>query len=874
MYVPTQTAIPSYGSSNYAPVKPLLALQDSPTPQPHYIRDALKELLDHKLGLEKETWKEIYNVGQMIDLFVQGKQLVRKDPVTGIYTALTPRKEDSSTMRASNEMQFYETNCITKACQSDPDIFVRPAKGTDEARAAARGGQVVCDHYGGRFYQPEYTQKDWRLAFRFGTAISRVRYDPGAAGIVVYRELAEQRTIQIGDGLGYCGTCQYEGDAPEFAPPIDADQMPAADGPPPQQMVPSCPECGSSAVMVTPPQSLQVPSVSQVQPVQMGDLVCDSLPLAGCKWDMSQTPENSSWFIYQQSQDMHAIRSILGNIRMPDSDDENFGLKILAALATSGQAISGHTWRNGQTAGELYREKRTITEAYFSPDDYGDIPVKGDEQTLGGQQLQAGTLDKTFPDGCVSVWLNNTILLGLYAENHRRLISSHPWFMKPLSGVGRGAGDMVEVQKRKNVTDSQILAYWRSSATPAYLYDQDLMEGDNVGYIGHPLTSTPVNTSRLAGDNRTIKDAIWQSQPAPVPGAFIQYSYQHLDNMMQIAAHITDFSGGLPGVNNETATGAQILDSNANAIWTPMLQLNGSARKRQMETVLYLYPKHFPMTRDFPLGGDYSQAQGIALQGADLDTELWLEVARNSEQPRSPYIRRANLKDYMLAIGGIQGVIALKQSDPQMFEETTKWWDLDFETGANDSEHVAQLCNKRINQLTQAMEQKALNPALLIKPEQIPPPKGIKDPMQMQAVQAQMAQQLAQEQQAAVMNVLIPPVSPLEPAQHEKALKLQNWLDTDSGQEAQPILRAAVEQLVMLHFQYAGNQGAAAAQQAGQTTLAGEAPKMAADFMSQTASKQQDQAHAGEMQDKKAVAEKEKAAAKPQPLAKKAKAKK
>ncbi len=859
MYIPAPTAIPAYEGQNFAPVKPLLSLQTDPKPMPNQVRDALKERLDHYLRLEKNTWKELWNVGQLIDLFCQGKQLVRRNPATGIYQALTPKREDESTMRASNIMKFYESNCITKDMQSNPDILVRAAKFTDPARAAARGGQVIYDHYREKFYQPEYTERDAMLAFRFGTSVTRIRYDPGAQGVIVYQELAQQKTLQIGDGYGYCGSCEYEGTASEF---MQQPEM-AVDEAPPEMGAPACPQCQSEAVQVIPPASGPVSSVNDVVPVQTGDLVCDLLPLPGCKWDLSHTPENSSWFVYQQSVDMHAIKSILGNIKMPDADDEDLGMKILAALATSGQAVSGRTrYEQGRKDGELYREKRTISEFYMSPSDYGDIEVKGDEQTLGGQPLTAGTLNKTFPDGCVSVWLNNSVLLGLYAENHRRIITSRPWFMRPMSGVGRGAADMVEVQKRLNVTDSQILAYWRSSATPAILYDQDLVQGDEVEYIGNPSTSIAVDTARMAGDNRTIRDSVHQFVPAPIPGGFQQYTYTHLNEMMQLAAHITDFSGGLPGVNNQTATGANILQSNSDAIWTPMLQLKAGARKRQGEIILDLYKKHFPMEREFALGGDYGHAQGIAVSGADLDIDLRLEVAKNSEIPRSPYIKQQNLNNFVLMAGGIEGVMMLKQQFPQLFEEFAQTWDLDFETSAGSAEHVAQICSKRINQLTDALQQNALDPILMITPDQIPMQAG-GDPMMMQQMQQQMAQQLQGLQQQAIQSVLMPPISELEPAQHEKALKLQDWLDTDLGQEAPPILRAAVEGLIKIHFQYGGDQQSAMALQAGQVQLAGQGPQMMAGMVSQEMSASQQH-------------ERDKEAAPPEkkPAAKKAPAKK
>jgi len=153
-------------------------------------------------------------------------------------------------------------------------------------------------------------------------------------------------------------------------------------------------------------------------------------------------------------------------------------------------------------------------------------------------------------------------------------------------------------------------------------------------------------------------------------------------------------------------------------------------------------------------------------------------------------------------------------------------------------------------------------------PEMLPPPEGVTDPVIARQMQAQMAQMLAQEQQQAVQASLIPPVSPLEPAQPEKAQHLAEWLDTDLGQEAPPILRAAVEQLIQLHFHNGQGQASAVALASGQVELAGKAPDMAVQQLTEGASKEKDQAHAADMQDRKASADVAKEKAKPKPAAK------
>jgi hypothetical protein len=76
-----------------APIRPILALKEanghrSPYSS-HYLADAIKAKYTEKIKENESTWKEMISVGQLIALFIEGKQILDWNPYAQAYT---PRK--------------------------------------------------------------------------------------------------------------------------------------------------------------------------------------------------------------------------------------------------------------------------------------------------------------------------------------------------------------------------------------------------------------------------------------------------------------------------------------------------------------------------------------------------------------------------------------------------------------------------------------------------------------------------------------------------------------------------------------------------------------------------------------------------------------
>lgn len=792
--------LPLRAGVNFAPLKPLLSLGEQ-RPQPHYVADALKERFQHFWGKESNVWRELITGGELVAHFVQGDQLLDRDPFTGGWLSIKPTRQDASTARALNYMQFYFTNCIVKWMQSTPDVIAKAARDTDQSVMAAKAADIITDHYEQQFFKPWFNVAEALQALCFGTYLERIRHDAGIKGVVGIREIIENRTLQIGEGAGYCGDCGAYGAAADFQAPQLVDPMgqPLGEGGEMPETGGICPQCGSDAVLIEPPAQDEIPSVVGQESVEMGDLVCESLLLPGCRWDLKTRAEWSSWFLYQQQVSMGAIRRMLGNVRIPGTGDEivDVGQQVIKALAYSGQAISGRayqTWRNQKSA-----ENPTLCEMWLSPEDYADIQLKGDEETIGGEPLPAGaSLADLFPDGLCAVGLNGFALtLGLYAERHSDHITSGVWHMKPLSGAGRGQTDIVEVQKRLNKLDSQTLAFMDAAATPGILHDKKLLSDDEAGYLASPRAHIPVDLSQLPEGVR-LSDAVMQMHPQSVPGQMVQYTQQFLATTFSTLSHVTDFSnGGISGQSNDTARAAMIADANANSVFGPLLAIKGETRQRVAEITVELYRKHFPLKRYFPLGGQYSQQPGLWLSGADLSHDIRFEVTRESELPQNSLNRQDRLINFFNAINQAfpnMGYVGALQAHPEIVADMSKLWNVNITAQGVDV--VAQICRKRLEQMRAGL------PSLMAMGGGQAPV----DPMT--------GQPLPSVDPQALIAFITPPVSPMEKDHPGKMNWWQVWLDTDEGQESPLELRMAAELMIQLHYEYAGFQlGAMAAQQ-------------------------------------------------------------
>jgi hypothetical protein len=745
---PTQSAY----AQNLAPLKPLLELKRGGRKPDSYIAKAVKERFDHKMRKDRDVWREIHNVGQLTNLMINGKQYLIRNPIDGSWGAL-PLKGANQDQRALNILNNIKTNLLGKWENSSPDIVIRPGRNLDTCVSAAKAADTVNNYYERQFYDHFFTQQEGLMGMTFGTYIDRYRYDADKCSMSVVQEIFETKDTQFGSGFGYCADCEH----------VDSDSRfkSAMGGTGPMARA-SCPECYSTAVEILDAPMGQLSSAVGKREQQHGDLACELLPLPACRWDLARRPEDSNWFIYNQEIPKGAVDRVLGNVLLPADDLlDDTGLATLRALQKQGAALAGYS-----AHGDI-RDKRdksdtvTFNEMWLSPDDYADINLIGNEETVDGPPLPKGKLIDVFPDGLCAVGLNGmSVVLALYPERHRNHIVSGAWFMQAQTGAGRGLADSVEIQKIFNTMNNQALQYMTSTYTPAIGYDQSIWSGSRVKYIGTPRTNIPFDLTKLP-EGRKLHDSIYQFQPTAMPSQFFNFAQNFMNILMQKTSGASDFQIGEQGITqNPTATAAEIDQGNADAFNQPIFLIKADARRRGAELTIRLFREHFPMKRYFDLGGEFGEQEGIELAASDVSADLIFGVVPNSEMPQGPYTRRKNRMQFFNAVGGFEGLLMANQSAPKMLAATARDFDVDIEL-SQSYDAVAIISRKRLNQMQAAEKVGVSDPAILIE-----------------AIQ--------------------PPISTVEPDLADSGKWYATWLRTDQGQNASMPLRNAVEILVRM----------------------------------------------------------------------------
>jgi len=782
---------------NRAALKPLLELKRGAKSPDSYVSKALKSKFDDKMRKDRDVWREIHNVGQLTSLFLNGKQFLVRSPIDGSWGVL-PLKGANQDQRALNILNNIKTNLLGKWENSSPDIVIRPGRNLDTCVSAAKAADTINNYYERQFYDHYFTQQEALMGMTFGTYIDRYRFDADKCSMSVVQEVFETKDAQFGEGFGYCADCEYVGNDSEFKSALSGD------GPMSRAM---CPECRSTAVEVLDAPMGQLSNAVGKREQQHGDLTCELLPLPSCRWDLARRPEDSSWFIYNQEIPKGAVDRVLGNVLLPaDGLLDDTGLGVLRALQKQGQSLAGYSAFGNRRDRRDRSDTCTFSEMWLSPDDYADISLIGDEETIEGPPLPKGKLTDVFPDGLCAVGLNSmSVVLALYPERHKNHIVSGTWFMQAQTGAGRGLADSVEIQKIFNTMNNQALQYMTSTYTPAIGYDQSIWSGSRVKYIGTPRTNIPFDLTKLP-EGRRLHDSIYQFQPTAMPSQFFSFAQNFMNILLQKTSMVTDFANGEPGIaaQNTTATAAEIDQGNADSINQPIFLIKADARRRGSEHTIRLFREHFPMKRYFDLGGEYGEQEGIELAASDVSADLIFGVVPNSEMPQGPYTRRKNRMQFFNAVGGFEGLLAANQAAPKMLAATARDFDVDIELNAS-YDAVAIICRKRLNQMQAAAKM------------------GVSDPQ-------------------ILLEAIDPPISEVEPDLADCGKWYANWLRTDQGQNAPMPLRLAIELLTRMLIQGQVMQESALAMGQGQVQAAGMAiPAVGQAALEQQANQQAEQ---------------------------------
>lgn len=767
----TALSVPlSKSAPNFAPAKPIQdAIQNKKlNKNPSRFEQAFREWYTAKMNHEKAAWDEMVSMAQLVALFRKGNQLLQRRRYGPGWYVRPVQNEDTTRQTALSFMGFHSQVCESKIMAANPTVNMRAGDDTPEAIAAAQACRPVVDFYESEWYTAKFSRRE---AIRFltdGIVIHQVRWNPFLGGYHVADRTVTHEDVTT-EGGGECLDCNHEGSAEDFNGQYGAE----------------CPECRSPAVDVRQPIHQQLARIGMGQPQPMGEPEIISSPFAAWRWDLSLDLELSPWAIKRQYITHGAIKLMLGDVSIPDSpSSDQWGLDVIRALTYSGQAFAGSSAAEGRRQEST---RPTLAECWLSPEEQAMIEVDEGE-TIAGVTMPKGRLSDFFKGDwcCVAALNDGALVAGLYGrESHQTEVVTAQWFMDAESGGGRGMEDTAAVQRRFNQVDGQIYQGLATTATPSVITDMSILKEDQGRYLFRPGENIDVSLAMLP-PNTTLKDAFFIGNPGQINPQYIQYGYTYLNQMAQVSSLITEMSlgnnGSLVGVDNRTATGAQITAALANSLFGPMLQSKGQSRVEIAKKIVALVAKHDVGGRYYPGKG---AAKGRMIDPNSLKGRVVFELVANSELPVTPFSQQTDVRAMVESLGGIEGVMALKQGDPPMFYQLAK--PFNFKSDSESEDDVSNLCLGRLEQMKSNLQ------------------AGVNDPQML-------------------VEMIRPTVRQTEPKHDEKARWWSDWQDLQSAQEAPEELRQAAENMFWLHKNLATQRQIPEAVNKGLVQAAAQAP--------------------------------------------------
>lgn len=552
------------------------------------------------------------------------------------------------------------------------------------------------------------------------------------------------------------------------------------------------------------------------------DIVCELLDFPACRWDIRFTAEESPYFIYESKCSNAVLEHLLDADIAEDSDDDykNSGLRIIEQIAKSGGNIEGLGKQRPYGIASPVQGENIVTQMWLQPEAYCDIDLTANEATVAGTMLNKGlTLLEMFPKGMCVVGINNMqTIIGLYSENHKEHIVSGFYHRQAFKGVGKGITDAVDVKKDIDAFHSQKMAFISAHSTPATYYNQDLISETKAKLIGKPRSVIPVDFKNAPDGVTSINQAIQTILPQN-PGNSIWELGGELRNDLQMAMGVTDFSNGMPGVDNKTATGARIGDSNAEMLLVPSHLEKADQRKRSDVIIYNLFKKYIDIPRWFRFKNLNGITKGKYLSGQDFDgIDIDFEIVSNSEIPQSPFQQRDAQNQMYMVTGGAMGFAQLKQADPEYAGELATAYGVKLSIPKKTD--IARVCRKRIEQAKRMLEEE----------------------LKMQEVFAAMGIPISPEENAdlpqRIVSNLSPRISPFEKYAQQKAEWLAELLDNDELQYAPMELRLVIEEMINFQLQAQTYGNMVIAQDQNAATAMTNAPMILGEQMLSTQNRQ------------------------------------
>jgi len=753
------TVVPLHGSNepNYAPLKPIEQAKETALRTNPELDKWAKSVRDKHWMRHSEQFDQKALVASKNEFFYRGFFRLRKATYGNHWRPLDPKPVHVSI----NVFRFWIDMIVKYWVASNADFDVLGSSDDDKQVAAAKKGERIVDFYGKKFHTTIDRIVESKRGQFEGNLARYVYYDPNAPARA-RRPVVENQEISLADPAAHCADCGMGGTQAEFS------GLNAETG----QAETACPYCASANVVPVEAAGVSMPAVVDYEEVNAGDLRLQNPSIYNLRYDVALGLELSPWLIWEEWYDKDVIDALWPNLKKSAEEPTDTQLKAKDALAGLNERIGTATAQN--------EDRVKLTRMWLKPSKYPGYRVDQETRTLSGVIPKGTYLSQLCPKG-VYIAMVGDVVVDIRPEDKDDHWCGTGYHILPNSGLHDGAEDMCNPQVNLNTVKGLINMWLRHNATPAGLWNPLLMDGRD--WSGNPGEFAPIKHENIGMvEGLDITKAVYYPPGQQMPAGVFQYG-EMSSNDLQLTAHVTEFSGGLPGVDNDTATGAEIARSLAQQIHTTQLAQRAYLDAKTSKLVLKLFRKFCWDERWVYLKGKEGDFEGEYLSAADVDYEFDVEPVIDSWLPRTKMEKQQNL---VKAIEVIQQAGGFAMAPPELIAEIADTFSVDF--GDERFHQAVRMARRRVDQMAEAL------PGLLPLLQFLPPTELVADPLTGEMVEAPLDPMA--ELGAALVLSLQPRFNPRELG-HELAINfLRAWYLTDEGIKAHPGLIAGVNALM------------------------------------------------------------------------------
>lgn len=789
------------------------------------LRDAMRR------EKESEEWRKRYRLSQKNELYFRGYQNLTASPLSDVWYVNDPKPVNFTL----NEFQFWVNVNCAKANASRIEFRVKGISDLEDVEMAGEKIRSIANYYDDKTWNRTKTIKAWKGLQFTGHLIAHVFYDPEAEAGKAYRPVTDRKPVKMGPDMYRCTMCGEVGEVkseastqgqqsgapgyqegmgigdqigsgqlPEEMPSQlldssgwDGQGMGGALGEMPGLQGSICASCGSTALDITKVPEEEFEIETGTESYKTGD-VCDELiSFYNIVWNAKLGLEKSPVVLWEEDHDIEDLKATYQGLNIPNQNLGDVALRTKEQL----EHIGG--------TDKIASTQVTLSRMWIEPRRYENWELAEPIKTYRGIEFPAGTHPiEEFPDGMHVIMIGNTIV-DWYQDVKNDALVMMELHGNPNGGLAQGCDAMCEPQRMSNTGHSLWNLWLRHQASPPKRYNPDMIDPGDI--TGDPTRPYPINTTMLGmTGEHTIEKAMVADPPTPFPSG-IWEGLRSMRSFIQFAAYATEFTEGLPSVDNQTLGGAQIAQGLAQSVSGVFLGQYADFRCAITKRKLKLFQKYCWEDRYIEFSGKYGVLEGQTISAMDIPNGFEIEPVPGSWIPRTPQQRQQNLQALLQTTQGIEGLLAMP---PAMRSEFCEIFDVKFD------DDLYPVAIRTVRMWLKQME--AFLPDLHAANEMMaamsevfemePQPETPQMEGQEMGEGEPMDQMMPITPGMQLLQVLTPPFNPRMKGLQEMIDYLSAWLTTDEGLQAPPELIEAAGALQDLAIKGMAIQGQAKAQ--------------------------------------------------------------